>query len=257
MPTTHDSPSRFDERTAPDDRDPRPDGGDEDSPIIFEFRVPAEEFIFADLLREIPDDHVEFEKIVPTDGKFLPYLWITTEKASDVRDFEERVANNPKVAGIRRIATFDHGMLYRMKWAENPCALVEWLRTQNPVLVQAEGHRDNWMLKVRLQSRDDLTNFRAYCDENGIPFDVVRLYELTDPKMGQYNITAKQRELLIVALEMGYFEIPRRATLAEVADEIGISTESASERLRRGSTNLVTNTLTIGQPTGIGFDQSG
>ena len=75
---------------------------------------------------------------------------------------------------------------------------------------------------------------------------------MSEPKLGQYNVSEKQREALVLALEMGYFEIPREATLEAVAERLDISTKAASERLRRGQTNLLNDTLTVGDPTGVG-----
>jgi hypothetical protein len=37
--------------------------------------------------------------------------------------------------------------------------------------------------------------------------------------------------------------VPRRASLSDIADELGVSTQAVSERLRRGVTTLVTNAL--------------
>lgn len=47
-------------------------------------------------------------------------------------------------------------------------------------------------------------------------------------------LTDEERETLRVALEKGYFEVPRAATLAEVADELDRSDVEVSRRLRHG-----------------------
>ena len=46
-------------------------------------------------------------------------------------------------------------------------------------------------------------------------------------------------EIVTRALELGYFEVPRRATLTEIADELGISDVEASERLRRETASML------------------
>jgi predicted DNA binding protein len=38
---------------------------------------------------------------------------------------------------------------------------------------------------------------------------------------------------------MGYFEVPRRASMADVADALDIAPASLSERFRRGQARLV------------------
>lgn len=47
-------------------------------------------------------------------------------------------------------------------------------------------------------------------------------------------LTAEESETLRVALEKGYFEVPRATTLVEVADELGRSDVKVSQQLRRG-----------------------
>jgi predicted DNA binding protein len=107
---------------------------------------------------------------------------------------------------------------------------------------------------MRVESRAALGTFQDQCDEHGIEFELVRLYCLTEPKMGQFNVSEKQFEALLAALEMDYFAIPREATLGDLADVLGISKRAASERLRRGQTNLLHNSLVIGRPTAIGLE---
>jgi len=41
-----------------------------------------------------------------------------------------------------------------------------------------------------------------------------------------------------LARDRGYFRIPRDATLADIADEMGITSQAASERLRLGMAEL-------------------
>jgi len=233
-----------------------PDSTTADKPtLIAEFTVSADAFVLAETLQATPETVVELEKIVPVADDLIPYLWSTD---TDMEAFKQAAATDPTVGALTCVATFDDGALYRVHWSDSRHSLLGWLRECEAVLLQAEanneGQANRWLLKLRLDSRQDLADLQDYCDDHDISFQLVRLYELTDPKIGQYDVSKKQRELLIVGLEMGLFEIPREATLEEVAEKLGISSKAASERLRRGQTNLVSNTLTIGQPAGVGID---
>lgn len=220
--------------------------------LVLEFAVPTDDFLLASTLSTAPDLVVEFERFVPTDSDPLKYLW-TTDGASAA--FEEGAAADPTVDRIRQVAVFDEGALYEMDWAglAERDGLFEWLRTSDATMLQSESMNDEWLLKLRVPSRETLGDLRTHCAENGIDFRLVRLFSLTEPKMGQLNVSEKQRAVLLTALEMGYFEIPRDSTLGEVAEALDISPNSASERLRRAQTNLLTNTLTVGRPTGVGI----
>lgn len=50
----------------------------------------------------------------------------------------------------------------------------------------------------------------------------------------------------MAALEEGYFDKPRAVTQADLAERFDISRRAVAERLRRGTRNLVAETL---QPT--------
>ncbi len=53
------------------------------------------------------------------------------------------------------------------------------------------------------------------------------------------GLTRRQREALAQAVALGYYEVPRRANLHEVAQRMGMSTGAASELLRRGERILI------------------
>lgn len=46
--------------------------------------------------------------------------------------------------------------------------------------------------------------------------------------------TSRQENAMRIARELGYFESPRRVTLVRIGHELGVSTHSAMELLRRG-----------------------
>jgi predicted DNA binding protein len=48
-----------------------------------------------------------------------------------------------------------------------------------------------------------------------------------------------------LAVRGGYYGIPRGTSTQELADELGISAQAVTERLRRGVATLVNNTLLI------------
>jgi hypothetical protein len=61
-----------------------------------------------------------------------------------------------------------------------------------------------------------------------------------DPAAG---LTDRQREALVRAHELGYFDIPRSASLDDVADDLDITASALSERLRRAQSALVETTV--------------
>jgi predicted DNA binding protein len=54
------------------------------------------------------------------------------------------------------------------------------------------------------------------------------------------DLSPRQREALLTATEMEYYRIPRGATTAEIADELGIERRTFEEHLRRAENKLLT-----------------
>lgn len=100
-----------------------------------------------------------------------------------------------------------------------------------------------YTIQARTPDRDALASLRAYCRENGIPFRLERLYYEESGDAGDRVLTDAQRAALRRAYERGYFDSPRRTTLTEVGDDLGISRQAVADRLRRGYKRLIEATV--------------
>lgn len=61
-------------------------------------------------------------------------------------------------------------------------------------------------------------------------------------------LTARQREVVRVAFEVGYFDVPRSASTAEVAAELDLDASTVSEHLQRAEHNLLSAVLSPASP---------
>lgn len=98
-------------------------------------------------------------------------------------------------------------------------------------------------IRARIPTREALFAYRDACRKREIPFRIERIFRESDQSGDRYGITDRQREALLVALEAGYFDVPRNTTLSDVAAKLDISDQALSARLRRGQANLLRNTL--------------
>jgi len=217
--------------------------------LIAEFSVPPDSFALAETIEEFQDLIVELERVVPADGSPMPYLWMSE---TDTDSFSEALEGDASVDEITILDELGNDQLYRIQWTENEDSLIGGFATGKKTILQAETKNGGWFLKLRFDSRASLSKFQAYCEEQEIETTLKRLYALEGPKLGQFNLTPPQRKALETALDMGYFEIPRMATMAEIADELGVTANAVSERLRRAQTNLITNSMTVGTPSAFG-----
>lgn len=215
--------------------------------IFGEFWVPAASFAFHDTFQQIPELVIEIERVVATDEILTPYFWV-----SDISpdDFETVAYDDASIDRLRRLDEYEEATLYRAEWTDRVDTLIYAYTHIGATILDAEGKRDEWMLRLRFDERDNLNGFNEYLQAENIPFELRRLYEISHPKSGgQYGLTPKQTEAMITAWEMGYFALPREATMAEVGKELGISPQSLSDRLRRAQNALIENTLMFEGPT--------
>ncbi|MFC4543786.1 helix-turn-helix domain-containing protein [Halosolutus amylolyticus] len=98
-------------------------------------------------------------------------------------------------------------------------------------------------IRARVPSREALVAYRSVCQEKEIPFRLQRIYQEEPVEADRYGVTDRQRAALRAALEAGYFDVPRDATLSTVAATLDISDQALSARLRRGQANLLRNTI--------------
>lgn len=112
-------------------------------------------------------------------------------------------------------------------------------------LLEAEGRGDTWSFRARFPSRDDLSAFYHACVDDDVPVD---LAEVNQPMSAGTDarpaLTPAQREALQASFEAGYFDVPRRTTLVDLAERLDISDTALSQRIRRGLTTLLAATLT-------------
>jgi predicted DNA binding protein len=90
----------------------------------------------------------------------------------------------------------------------------------------------NWELTA---SRERLSDLSSVFDSMGISYDVEYVREIRSEEF----LTDKQRSVMETALEMGYYDTPREASLSEVADELGVAKSTCSETLHRAEEKII------------------
>lgn len=219
--------------------------------LFAEITVAVEDFALASTLQAVPDVTIDVERVVATDEDIAPYFWVATH---DFAAFEEAAESDETVSGLVRLDEFDDARLYRADWngAVEP---VQYTYTElNAGILEASGRRAGWELRVQFDDRSQLQSFCDHCDEEDVSFQLSRLHEIQRAEPAeQYGLTPKQEEALLTAWEKGFFDTPRRATLGAVAEELGISKQSVSDRIRRATHNWIADALVV-EPTEVTAD---
>jgi predicted DNA binding protein len=62
------------------------------------------------------------------------------------------------------------------------------------------------------------------------------------------TLTSRQRNIVEIALEEGYFDYPRRITLRQLSKKVGVSASTVSEVLRRAEKKILS---AYGKPSAV------
>lgn len=211
--------------------------------VIVELTVPSDAFELGQILRVESPTQIILETMVPLGGKPTPFVRVR----NDAREaFERSVREHPSVNKIQLINEHDDETLYALDWNPSENSLLRRVLELDAVLLGASGSADIWAMELRFPSHDVLSTFRDYYVEADIQVSVERIFNPTKPDAGPwYGLTATQRETLSYAAEAGYYSLPREISTQDLADAFDVSDQAITERLRRGISTLVMNTLLV------------
>lgn len=191
-----------------------------------------------DLLFSVQDEHLsaaEVPKLV---------FWMQGDE-EDLERFEELLPDDPSIEGHEHLADLDERRLYRVTLTEEGIVGMTYLEAVELgiTFLDIRGTGEDLHYRAQIPSREVLSAYQQLCEDRGLGFRLVSLYQGEGSGGESYGVTARQREILRSALEAGYFDVPRRTTLEELSEEVGISGQALSALLRRGQANLLRQTI--------------
>lgn len=214
--------------------------------VIAEFQIPPADFELGKILQVEGTTSIELETLVPLGERTVPLFWI---HKSTRKLFVENVQQHPSVTEAAEVDRFDDRTLFTLDWDASQDAFFHAIDVSGGQIISATGTPEAWKFELRFTGHDDLSTFTEHCETEGISIDVVRVYNPTDPEIAPwYGLTEPQREAIMLAVRDGYYDIPRGCTTKELAEQLGISDQAVTERLRRAINRLVTNTLLHTEP---------
>ncbi|WP_227354680.1 helix-turn-helix domain-containing protein [Haladaptatus salinisoli] len=204
---------------------------------IAEFSIPAEEFALSETLERLPEMVFKIDRVVAHDTDYvMPFVW-----ASD-GDFESLTAAleiDPSVGNVELLTDLDEERLYRMEWVNKTRIIGHMLLEQSATVQRATAHDDQWDLRVLFPEQNRISATSQYAHEHGFSLDVSRIYDVDSAQRVRFDLTDDQQEALAMAVEHGYYDVPRDVDQSELAEKLGVSHQALSERLRRGTKGIL------------------
>jgi predicted DNA binding protein len=209
--------------------------------VVVEFTVESEQFTLGRVLSGSGSMQIELERVVPTGDTVMPFLWAS---GPDFERFERDVSGHESVDELVALDRVQGSTLYRVTWHEKANDLIQGIIDTGGTILRA--HSDaHWTFHVRFPDHDTLSQFYNLCTDHGISIHIERTYTVTERTEGaqQFGLSDQQREALVLGLRTGYFDTPSQADLDDLASDLGISQQALSNRIRRGTKQVLEEAL--------------
>ncbi|QPV62763.1 helix-turn-helix domain-containing protein [Halosimplex litoreum] len=181
---------------------------------------------------------VEFETVVPVGGTARVLFWVEDDDAFD-RWSDGGTDDRPA-----RVDAVDGRVLYQDELGPEAGPIVEPIREDGVHIVAGVGDADGWRFRLLCADRRSLSEFSVRVTDRGVPVTLDRIRR--DDDRTAPPLSTEQQTAVLRALDGGYFDIPRRTTILDLAESEGISDSAFSQRLRRGLRAVLEESRTAG-----------
>lgn len=211
--------------------------------VIAEFSIPAEEFALAETLERRPELTIRIDRVVAHNTtQVVPFVRVTQ---GEFEGLTEILEDDPSVKKVELFGETDEECFYRLVWDDTAQVVGYMVNGHDATVQEATASDGEWHLRVLFPERTGLSATSEYADESEFTLNVNRIYGVDGFEKARYDLTEQQHDTLTQAIEQGYYEIPRETNAQELADDLDISHQALSERMRRATKSLVTSALAV------------
>lgn len=212
---------------------------------IAEFDVPAEHFALARTLETVAVSF-DAERVTAHDtDRMIPLLWAAGDRAA-LDELEAILEEDPSVDSVAVLTELDDERLLRVEWVKDVRFVIDMLIEEDAAILSVSGANGHWSFRALHPDREAVSSTYDFCEQWDLGVTLGSVREMTKDRHSRFGLTAEQSEVLVTALDHGYFDVPCSADMDALAAEIGISRQAVSERLRRAHKELIRSTMAIG-----------
>jgi predicted DNA binding protein len=203
--------------------------------VVARIAIDAEDFVIGRVLSHT-STRIKLTQLVPINDALTPYFWKETD--GDREAFERTVRADDHVKSLTDLDGRVGARLYHIEWEGEINGVLSALQTHGILVEEAKSSSsgDRWLFHLRAWDQGELSGFQQACFDHDVALDVQRVHHNPTGSMEDgigRGLTEKQREALLLALREGYFDVPRRATQTDIADELGVARQSFARLLKR------------------------
>jgi len=203
----------------------------------------------ADVSREFPEATFRVIAALPGDGPGFALVWIT---APDVGAVLDAMESHPSVTDATVMDRGDREATVQFETSA-PLLLLAAKRSGIPIEMPVEISDGDAVIDVS-GATDRISELGRQFDDLGLEF---RVRHVRERLPASRLLTETQQDLLLRAVEEGYYDSPRTCSLTELADRVGLATSTCSEALHRAEEVAVTRLVEDLPPQADGDSTSG
>lgn len=150
---------------------------------------------------------------------------------------------------VEKIFDYHAESVYQFERSAEPC-LCEYLQQESHPIRDVTAEDGGLVVTLHLDSRDGLREIISQLRDRFGPVRLRNLMQVDPDSRGgdivpvdRDRLTDRQREVLTVAYELGYFASPREANATAVADELDIDVSTFTEHLATAQSRLMADIL--------------
>jgi predicted DNA binding protein len=215
------------------------------SGIVAEYEITSEKLPLTDVAAVVPNATIEVE--VQFVHESSPII-IAQVSSAPTQAVEDALDGSDTVGQYTRIGQRGETLHYKITLRDEPgsdredtaISAFHQLASSNVVIEETRVRPTGWVQLSHFCDRGALSEFSSFWVER-CEFSLRRITHSSNLENPQDGMSGCQQEAIQTAYEMGYFDVPRTASQEDIADELGITASSLSERLRRAESKIVKN----------------
>ena len=209
---------------------------------VVDMTLSSDQFALSETFDVVPDAEIETVRVAAHGPHgVMPFL---RASASRLGRLDGALHNDTSTKGVTRLSADDGRAFYRIRWGPAVRQIIGIFVEADGSLVRANAQDGRWKLRVLFPDRKSVSETYQNWREHGITPSIRRVNGVSDlMDSSGINLSPCQHRTLVEAFETSYYDVPRGITLDGLAEELDISHQALSERLRRGHRNLIGATL--------------
>jgi len=119
------------------------------------------------------------------------------------------------------------------------CPCVSTMLPYHPLLRASPDGEGGLRWTMLLRGTHELKSLLARLEEQGIHCGINKVVKCSD----LWSLTERQEEMLRTSLELGFFDVPKKIRVKELAELFRVSPKAVTEVLRRGQKRAISQAL--------------